>query len=214
MPTLEEQTAIQSVVKDKDIPYLVHFTHVNNLPSILQNGFYPQAKKDDLHAGIAQINDTKRYDNKTDYSCFSIGFPNWRMFYKVRNNIAGSWAVLLINSRILWEKECLFYATNAADNSVRFNDKSCHTGTTALESMYAFSKDYPRENFLKSFDPTDDQAEVMIPGIIEQAYIQSIIFDNERLADSYFEQVKDKEVYFCRPNTKIYTTRKACRHGF
>lgn len=214
MPTIEEQKAIQAYVEQKNIPYLVHFTHVNNLTSILQHGFYPQAQKSALASGIAHINDEVRWDNKKSYSCFSIAFPNWRMFYRVRNTFGGDWAVLLLNNRILWEKDCLFYEMNAADNRVRFNDIKDHQGISALEKMYNDSLDLPRESFLFKCDPTDDQAEVMIPGIIDPSYIESIVFDNKDIAKHYVTNPTGKSIYYCTPSTKIYTTRKASRHGF
>lgn len=214
MPNIPEQVAIQKFVNIKQIPYLVHFTHVNNLPSILQYGFYPQAQKTDLAAGIAHINDSLRLDNKKNYSCFSIAFPNSRMFYRVRNSFGGDWAVLLINNRILWEKDCLFYEMNAADSRVRFNDVEYHRGANALARMYDHSDDSPREPHLLNCDPTNDQAEVMVPGIIDPSYINSIVFDNQTIATHYHHNITDKSIYYCAPSTKIYTTRRACRSGY
>lgn len=213
MLTIEEQRAIQAIVTSRDIPHLVHFTHVNNLSSILQYGFYPQSRKNDLAHGIAQINDQLRLDNKLEYSCFSITFPNSKMFYRVRNKIGGDWAVLLINKKILWEKECLFYPTNAANNSVRFNNVNDHKGHKALNDIFTSSDESPRDVFLSACDPTDEQAEVMISGIIEPSYIDAIIFDNQLVANHYYGLIKNKEVFYCRPATKIYTTRKAFRYG-
>lgn len=214
MPTIQEQQAIQAIVAAKNIPYLVHFTRVDNLPSILNNGFYPQSRKMELFGGIPHINDELRIDNKKDHTCFSISFPNSRMFFRVRNTFGGNWAILLINKQILWEKECLFYQTNAASNSVRFNSIDNHKGSHALNTMFLSNDECPRESFLLDCDPTDEQAEVMIPGIIESSYIDGIIFDNNDMATEYSNRIKDKKIYYCQPVTKIYTTRKACRYGY
>lgn len=214
MPTIEEQLAIQAVVTAKNIPYLVHFTRVDNLPSILKNGFYPQSRKTELAGGIPHINDPLRLDNKNDHTCFSISFPNSRMFFRVRNTFNGDWAVLLLKNQILWEKECLFYKTNAASNSVRFNSIDNHQGSHALSAMFLSNDECPRDSFLLDYDPTDEQAEVMIPGIIEPSYIDSIVFDNREIADEYYNRVKDKKIFYCQPVTKLYTTRKACRYGY
>lgn len=213
MPTVQEQLAIQNIVKAKNIPYLVHFTHVGNLPSILKHGFYPQSRQTELSGAIHHINDYMRLDNKTDHTCFSISCPNSRMFFRVRNKFNGNWAVLLINNRILWEKECLFYQTNAASNSVRFNSINNHQGSHALSTMFLSSDECPRDSFLLDCDPTDEQAEVMIPGIIESSYIDAIVFDNREIADEYNNRIKDKEILYCQPVTRIYTTRKAFRYG-
>jgi len=214
MPTVQEQQAIQAIVTARNIPYLVHFTHVDNLSSILNNGFYPQSRKTELSGGIAHINDELRLDNKKDHTSFSIAFPNSKMFFRVRNTFGGDWAILLINNKILWEKECLFYQTNAASNSVRFNSTDEHKGSNALSRMFLSSDECPRESFLLDYDPTDDQAEVMIPGVIESSYIDSIVFDNKDIANEHYNRIEDKKVYYCQPVTKLYTTRKACRYGF
>lgn len=214
MPTIEEQLAIQAVVTAKNIPYLVHFTRVDNLPSILKNGFYPQSRNTELTGGIPHINDPLRLDNKSDHTCFSISFPNSRMFFRVRNTFNGDWAVLLLKNQILWEKECLFYQTNAASNSVRFNSIDNHQGSHALSAMFLSSDECPRDSFLLDYDPTDEQAEVMIPGIIEPSYIDSIVFDNREIADEYYNRIKDKKIFYCQPVTKLYITRKACRYGY
>lgn len=214
MPKTQEQLAIQAIVTAKNIPYLVHFTRIDNLPSILKNGFYPQSRKMELSAGIPHINDHMRLDNKKDHTCFSISFPNSKMFFRVRNTFNGDWAVLLINNRILWEKECLFYQTNAASNSVRFNSIDSHQGSHALSKMFLSSDECPRDSFLLDCDPSDEQAEVMIPGIIESSYIDGIVFDNREIADEYNNRIKDKKIFYCQPVTKIYTTRKAFRYGY
>lgn len=214
MPTPQEQQAIQAIVTARNIPYLVHFTRTDNLPSILNHGFYPQSRKMELLSGISHINDELRLDNKKDHTCFSITFPNSRMFFRVRNTFGGNWAVLLINKKILWEKDCLFYQSNAASNIVRFNSINDHKGSYALSKMFLSSYECPRENFLLDSDPTDEQAEVMIPGIIESSYIDSIIFDNNDIAMQYRNLVKDKEIHYCQPVTRIYTTRRAFRYGY
>ena len=87
-------------------------------------------------------------------------------------------------------------------------------GVDALARMYHYSDTLPRESFLLNCDPTNDQAEVMVPGIIDPSYINSIVFDNRQIADHYFKNITDKSVYYCTPSTKIYTTRRACRNGF
>ena len=47
MLTAQEQKAIQAIVTARNIPYLVHFTRVENLPFILQHGLQPRSVVDD-----------------------------------------------------------------------------------------------------------------------------------------------------------------------
>ena len=116
MPTVQEQLAIQAIVTARNIPYLVHFTHVDNLPSILQHGLQPRSVVDDANQNKNNIlfgkniifNDSYRVDYKREYNCLSVSFPNWRMFWGCRQNSGGNWVVLLLHPKILWEKESLF----------------------------------------------------------------------------------------------------------
>lgn len=120
-------------MKNKGIPYLVHFTNVENLDSILTNGLYPRSQVDSDPLIKASVNDTIRVDYKPEYNCVSISFPNCRMFYKCRQQPSSSWVVLLLNPKILWEKDCLFYPTNAASNTVSPLPIGQFSTTQALE---------------------------------------------------------------------------------
>ncbi|ENV67404.1 Uncharacterised protein [Acinetobacter junii] len=215
MPTPQEITAIQQIVIEKTIPYIVHFTRVDNLPSILTHGIYPP-NSFPLINNQALITDPLRLDNKRDYSCFSIAFPNHRMFFRVRNNIQGDWVLLRLSRQILWDFDCLFYPINAADNFVRFRDINEFKGSTALRNLFLNTEDNPREPFLHACDPTNDQSEVMVPGIINSNYIEDIIFDSQQVAQDFINKVPNhgKNLYYCPPNQKFYTTRKACRYGY
>ncbi|MDH2535038.1 DarT ssDNA thymidine ADP-ribosyltransferase family protein [Acinetobacter baumannii] len=214
MPTPQEITAIQKIVQERKIPYLVHFTRVNNLPSILQHGIVSQNLFSQIN-NQPLITDPLRLDNKRDYSCFSIAFPNHRMFYRARNNIIGDWVLIRLSTQILWDYDCLFYPINAADNLVRFRDINDFQGSIALSNLFLNSDENPRESFLHSYDPTNDQSEVMVPGVIGSNYIQDIIFDSQQVAQDFINRIPDhgKQLYYCPPNQKFYTTRKACRYG-
>jgi len=57
-----------------------------------------------------------RSDHRKEAVCLSIGFPNYQMFFKYRNQSDESttWAVLLIQPKVLWELDCAFCWANAA----------------------------------------------------------------------------------------------------
>lgn len=217
MPSPLEIAAIQRIVSDRKIPHLCHFTQVQNLPSILNNGIISQTLLSKMQFE-AFITDPLRLDNKRDYSCLSIGFPTHRMFYRVRNNIGGNWIILLLDVRILWEHDCLFYPINAADHLVRYRNISEFQGSTALEKLYECTDAVLRENYLNYYPslPSSEQAEVMVPGIIPPDCIHSIIFDSLDLAQN-FEQnfpLHGKNLYYNPPNQRYFTTRKAFCLGF
>ena len=83
MGDIMSKNEIENLAKELKIPYLVHFTHVSNLESILQNGLLSREKVDAL-GHDAMINDELRLDNHKETISVSIAHPNEKMFYKYR----------------------------------------------------------------------------------------------------------------------------------
>ena len=189
MPTTQEQLAIQAIVTAKNIPYLVHFTRVENLPSILQHGLQPRSVVDDANQNKNNIlfgkniifNDSYRVDYKREYNCLSVSFPNWRMFWGCRQNSGGNWVVLLLHPKILWAKESLFYPTNDATGSVSTLRIHNFNNSIALANMFGGQRD---QNMC-DHDPTDVQAEVMVQGIIAPQYVGYCLFQDLALLQGY-----------------------------
>ena len=173
---------ISDVISQRNLKSLVHFTRLDNLDNILKNGIIPRASLDNKSY---VYNDDYRYDNKLDYSCFSISFPNNEMLYRLRKNNENShWAILILSSNILLNYDCLFYPCNAASNSVRHEDIESFKGEVALENMFYSGG---RDSYLTNEYPTDVQAEVLIKGIISPEYIVFVFLDNESLVNQYKE---------------------------
>lgn len=211
MPTYEEQVAIQAIVADRNIPYLVHFTRVENLPSILRNGLCPRGLLNGLNNEVTLINDTVRADGKTGYNCLSISFPNCSMFWRCRIDENGErdntdWAVLLISKRILSEKNCLFYPINAATNTVSGLPIHNFNNANALEAMFA----YDRDHWLENHDPTDVQAEVLVEGIIEPEYFGYCLFEKGELKNRYSSLFPDTKIQMMH-HTAMFSNRKYAR---
>ncbi|PLS82109.1 MAG: hypothetical protein CYG59_05010, partial [Chloroflexi bacterium] len=117
--TEHRKATIQRQCQERCIRALMHFTRVDNLPSILAHGLLP---RDTLERGpfpTAVFNDHERLDNCHDAVCLSIGFPNYKMFYPLHKDSPHDWVVLEIDPRVLWEKDCAFCCENAASDAVR-----------------------------------------------------------------------------------------------
>ncbi len=101
------QQAIQAHARRIRVPYLVHFTRVANLPSILQHGLYPVSRTAEV--GVAPVvNDELRLDGHRNATSLSIAFPNYRMFWKYRQeNVGVDWVVLgaYFTERDRWFRE-------------------------------------------------------------------------------------------------------------
>lgn len=200
---------ISDVISQRNLKSLVHFTRLDNLDNILKNGIIPRAN---LANKSYVYNDDYRYDNKLDYSCFSLSFTNDKMFYTLRlNNPDTTWVIILLNVNLLINKPCLFYPCNAASNLVRNNTNlNDFQGGEALEKMF-YSEG--REEYLTDKFPTDSQAEVMIHGIITPDNITGIIMSDENLIKRYKALYPKFSFKFYEPNTRAFTSRKAFLYG-
>lgn len=218
--------SIESLIKERNIKSLIHFTRIENLENILNKGIV--SRNSIGEDGFKNVwddffevennkqkylyNDDLRLDNKKDYSCFSISFPNNEMLYRLRKNNENShWAILILSSNILLNYDCLFYPCNAASNSVRHEDIESFKGEVALENMF-YSEG--RDSYLTNKYPTDVQAEVLIKGIISPEYIVFVFLDNESLVNQYKEKYPNYKFLYCKKDTKVFNTRKAFIHGY
>lgn len=164
---------VRSRVLERQIPYLVHFTPLYNLPSILQNGLQSRNRLADCdYIGT----DESRADGWLDWISLSISFPNYRMFYKKRNLNTLNWIVLIIKKEVLWELECKYILTNASSNEIKLFEDSKWSCVEAFENMFSYKED--RIN-IPEFYTTDPQAEVMVHDEIPRRYIEMIVVKNQ-----------------------------------
>lgn len=171
---------MRTAVENRGIQYLVHFTRIENLGCILQNGLISVDSLDNCKIDY-HPNDEYRLDNCCNATCLSIQFPNYKMFYKYRcENPDSNWVVLYIQKDVLWEKDCGFCVENAASSNVTSIPLDRRKGVDAFNVLY---NDYPgkpsRESLgISSALPTHPQAEVLVFDIIEPKYIQGVAFNN------------------------------------
>ncbi len=164
---------IQKMAIDRKIPFLVHFTRISNVPSIMQHGIMPMATARRLGINPA-INDDERLDGRLNGTSVSIAFPNGQMFYRLRKeNRDIDWVILAIAPSILWSKEVLFCPHNAADNRVSRIASQDLSLPKSFAQMFAEIDGHETrsEQGLKECDPTDVQAEVMVMETIEPEFV-------------------------------------------
>lgn len=166
---------IQQECANRNIDRLFHFTRVENVPGILANGLLPPSHI--LRGGLQSIsNDPYRYDY-LDVSCLTIEWPNYKMFYPLRCDAppGAMWAVLQINHAVLWEKDCCFSVTNAADGTVSSIPVEERSGLAAFQALF---QDYGGKTRVElgiaRYFPTNPQAEVSCFEQIEPAYIDGV----------------------------------------
>lgn len=178
---------MKSIVEEYGIRYLVHFTRANNLESIFQNGLLSVEELNKRGLKYDK-NDDYRFDGCMNAISLSIEFPNYRMFYKYREqNQNVDWVVLGIKRDILWEKTCAFCSDNAASSTISSSSLQERMGVDAFKRLY---EDYPgkpsrKELGLDKAIPTNPQAEVLVFDKIETEYIWGVAFQSEHAKNKY-----------------------------
>ena len=189
---ISDLSQIVNFIKNRNIQNIYHFTNINNLESIIKNGIL---SRDELeNKSIAyNYNDNKRIDGYTNASCFSIEFPNYKMFYGLKVKSENQWCVIELDSSLLYEKDCIFCRHNAASSEELNRDINSRKGIVGLESM--FCEEYnglDRFNLnIPTYYPTNPQAEVLIFGKVEPKYIKRIIMKSNENIIKFSEKYKN-----------------------
>ncbi|MEA5160996.1 DarT ssDNA thymidine ADP-ribosyltransferase family protein [Cereibacter johrii] len=108
---------IRAQIDQRNIPFLVHFTQIENLPGIMDHGLLSQRAI--VARGLpALASHPGRLDGNDDAVSVSIASSDFGMFGAKRHGLPGSrWVLLLLHLDILWKLECRFHACNMATNA-------------------------------------------------------------------------------------------------
>lgn len=177
---------MKGVVEERGVNSIVHFTKAVNLESIFKHGLL--SINDLNNKGIEYFNnDDSRNDGLHSATCFSIQFPNYQYFYRLRINSVVDWAIIILDSRILWEKDCIFCEDNAANGNISSIPLNERRGVKAFKKLFENIEGHPtrEEVGIPLRYPTNPQAEVLIPGIIDAQYILAVAFENESTLKKY-----------------------------
>ena len=171
---------MEQAVRNRRIPCLCHFTRASNIRSIFRRGILPREIAEERINNLL-VNDEDRYDGHKNANCLSIGYPNYKMFYKLQHdNPHEDWIVIKVKPEILWLGDCAFCKENAASHIVTCIPITRRKGRTAFLGLF---ENYPgkrsREDLhLPDYYPTNPQAEVLYFGVIRPSEIMSIHFKN------------------------------------
>lgn len=205
------KNSLKTAVKDKEIKHLLHFTKIENLDSILRNGLLGRSVLE--NSGINHVtNDQYRYDKQESAICCSIGHPNYKMFYPLRQqNTEEQWVVLVIKRVVLWSKACAFCTTNAASNSVTAIPLEDRMGFDPFIAMFSEQEHAPIRSVLAIPDrcPTDPQAEVLVLEGIEPKFIMGAMTDTHSRAKELRAKYPDFRFEY---NRTAFLYRKDWKH--
>ena len=181
--TEDRRTILNYFTVQRKVKHLVHFTPVKNLGSILNDGIIPRALLSSERDIV--ITDAYRADRHQECSCFTLSFPNYRMLYPKRKKMP--FAVVLVDIGALMSsnvESVYFLPTNAACDEVwpRITQYTqLRDAKNMFTECYTFKgRSVQRKTLnIPSWYTTNPQAEIMISGVIDTAYIREIHFPNE-----------------------------------
>lgn len=223
----QDRERIQQIITQRDIRWLVHFTPLENLTSIVENGLYSRSyiendpDENNIINGICL--DNLRADGRRNGICLSLSFPNHFMFYCHRRDYPTNWAVILLDINLILEiedREIQFFPTNSANARFRYiNNRTLETAN-AFEALFAEPIQNKRNGLLYRHpallpkDPTDVQAEIMIEEHIERQYIRGVAINNRELIRGYTQRYPDIEFFYdsvYNVQRGLFLKREDCR---
>lgn len=197
---------MERLLAERGIRALYHFTQAENLESIFAHGLLPRGLLE--RQGIpAHFNDGLRLDDCRGAVCVSIGFPNYRMFYRFRQkDTAVQWAVLRLRVQVLLDCPCIYCWTNAGNAQVYNTPPARRAGGRAFLKMFAEREGGPtrEEMQLPCYYPTDPQAEVLVFGRILPGYIVQVDFEDLAAYSRYRGKIPAR----CAVNAQLFRPRR------
>lgn len=197
-----------SILKERNITDLYHFTRVNNLENILRYGLLP---RDCLveNAIDSEFNDDYRLDGCCDAVCTSLEFPNYKMFYPLReNNLNIDWAVVKLDANIICDMPCAFCWENAASSSESSKPINIRKTREAFLSLFDNKPGYPtrQQCGIPDYYPTNPQAEILVFSEIPIEYFKQICFKDVSTLMKYRDIVTNDIP--CRVNSDLFFGRR------
>ena len=200
---------MQAIALAKKIPFLVHFTRSENIPSIMKHGLIPVGIANNL--GIKpKINDQLRLDGRLNGTSLSISFPNGQLFYRLRKeNPDVSWTVLAISTGVLWSKDVLFCCHNAADNRISRVTSDALRQPETFEALFGDVDGLAKraDQGLRSFDPTDVQAEALVMEKIEPEFILGALFNDKETLEALSPHFGKRKLILHRGQKGFFANR-------
>ena len=174
-------------LKRNKIQNLYHFTPIENLASILNEGILSRADLDKTKKEYI-FTDHKRIDKRRDFISCSISHPNYTFLFKT--SLKRKMIIIEIDPEIILQTPSIFCPTNAARSTPYkkegFLPHDYNIQGFFLNEIMEGKKEVRLKNKIPENFPTDPQAEILIFKKIPKNYFKRIIFS------------KDSEIYDLR----------------
>jgi hypothetical protein len=169
----------------RGITRLCHLTKSANLSHILETRQIRPVATLQTAADAFRPADTQRLDGALEFTFLSVEYPNtWYLAQAAsRDRHFQDWVVLTLDVDLLATSGARFCPYNSA----RDRSAGARLGADGFNAMFAPTVTgkvtLRRESGHPSWWPTDDQAEIQIPGIIPLSAVRSVIVRDEQQAE-------------------------------
>lgn len=163
----------------RGVTRLVHLTPTRNIPHILDAGaIRPVATLHNDVRACFVAGDLRRLDGRPEFTCCSVEYPNLHYLRHAalrQPRVFPDWTILMLDLTLLDRASVLFVARNAASRA------PARSGGDGYEAMYADTvtgaggRVFARGRTRLPAAPTDEQAEVLVPGDIGVSHIRGVI---------------------------------------
>ena len=197
-----------SILKERNITDLYHFTQADNLENILKYGLLPRACLE-KNAIDSVFNDDYRLDGCCDAICTSLEFPNYKMFYTLRENEHNiDWVVIKLDANIICDMPCAFCWENAASSSESSIPINIRKTREAFLSLFDNKPGYPtrQQCGIPDYYPTNPQAEILVFSEIPIESFKQICFKDVSTLMKYRDIVTNDIP--CRVNSDLFFGRR------
>ncbi len=212
---------IKKILSYRKIEYLLHFTRIENLDSIMKNGIVPVSFQDSKSVSSIH-NDYDRFDSQLNFTSFSLGHPNYKLFFYFRKNKypLARWVVLLIDCSILFSPSSVVYFcdTNAArvmPRTKNYNELCTGDSLKKMFSETVIVNDkrmiYRKDLNIYDYYTTDPQAEILVSEVIDKKFIKSIYFENENDLNDFLTEYNPLYKSECIIKTNFFGPRNDYR---
>ncbi|MFF0822146.1 DarT ssDNA thymidine ADP-ribosyltransferase family protein [Micromonospora haikouensis] len=164
------------------ISRLCHFTPARNFAQMLETGLIQGTAELTAQGATFKQNDMSRFDGGLSHVCCSIEYPNTWYLDRIRANDPHflDWVILTLDPALLDQPGVRFFPYNAA----RGRGSGQKTGVEGFASLFA-SPVYGQQTWTRlaghpDWWPTDDQAEVQVPGPISITSVRAVIYRTEQ----------------------------------
>ena len=175
-------------IERRGIEYFVHFTQIENLPSILEHGLCTLDSLNDK--GVAtKVSDDERLEGGGAI-CLSVSHPNYLMLWKKagadKETLKKNWCIILIKPEYVIERNPRFYENNAASKIMQ-----SEIDRESFEDFCRMFDPIPGKESIGDKYTSDPQAEVQVSMDLPVESFYRVVFLDDDLWDEYKDRVRE-----------------------